>query len=77
MVKTLKNLLFQNQESYDLETWHAASRTQALQSYMNDDHRLTLTYLRKGHIGSPIRLNGKTVANSFNGEKLAGKDYID
>ena len=30
MVKTLKNLL-QNQMSYDLETWHVASVTQALQ----------------------------------------------
>ena len=29
IVKTFKNLL-QNQESYDLETWHAASETQAL-----------------------------------------------
>ena len=32
MVKTLKNLLFQNHKSYDLETWHVASRTQVLQS---------------------------------------------
>ena len=31
MVKTLKNLLLQNQ-TYDFETWHAASGTQALQS---------------------------------------------
>ena len=30
IVKTFKNLL-QNQESYDLETWHAASETRALQ----------------------------------------------
>ena len=29
--KNLKNLLFQNQMSYDLETWHVASVTQALQ----------------------------------------------
>ena len=38
-----KNLL-QNQKSYDLETWHAASGTQALQVYINDDPGLTLTY---------------------------------
>ena len=43
MVKTLKNLL-QNQMSYDLETWHVASVTQALQSYINYDPGLTLTY---------------------------------
>ena len=30
--KTLKNLLLQNQKSYDLETWHIASGTLALQS---------------------------------------------
>ena len=30
--KTFKNLLLQNRKSYDLETWHAASGTQALQS---------------------------------------------
>ena len=30
--KNLKNLLFQNQKAYDLETWHVASGTQALQS---------------------------------------------
>ena len=44
MVKILKNLLLQNQKSYDLETWHVASGTQALQSYINDDPGLTLTY---------------------------------
>ena len=32
MVKTFENLLLQNQMSYDLETWHVASGTQALQS---------------------------------------------
>ena len=31
MVKTFKNLL-KNQKSFDLETWHVASGTQALQS---------------------------------------------
>ena len=30
--KNLKNLLLQNQKSYDLETWLVASGTQALQS---------------------------------------------
>ena len=32
MVKIFKNLLLQNRKSYDLETWYAASGTQALQS---------------------------------------------
>ena len=44
MVKTFKNLLLQNQKSYDLETWHVTLGTQALQSYINDDPGLTLTY---------------------------------
>ena len=30
--KNLKKILLQNQMSYDLETWHVASVTQALQS---------------------------------------------
>ena len=30
--KNLKNILLQNQKSYDLETWHEASVTQALQN---------------------------------------------
>ena len=30
--KTLNNLLLQDQKSYDLETWHVALGTQALQS---------------------------------------------
>ena len=30
--KSLKNLLVQNQKSYDLETWHVSLGTQALQS---------------------------------------------
>ena len=31
--KTFKYLLFQIHKSYDLETWHVASGTQALQSF--------------------------------------------
>ena len=30
--KNLKNILLQNQMSYDLETWHVASGTEGLQS---------------------------------------------
>ena len=30
--KTFKNLFLKNQKTFDLETWHAASVTQALQS---------------------------------------------
>ena len=44
MVKTFKNLLLQNQKSYDLEACYVALGTQALQSCINDDPGLTLTY---------------------------------
>ena len=42
--ENLKKFLLHNQKSYDLETWHVALGTQALQSYINDDPGLTLTY---------------------------------
>ena len=42
--KTLKNLLLQSLKSYNLETWYVAPRTQALQSFINDDPGLTMTY---------------------------------
>ena len=41
--KTFTNLLVQNREFYDLETWHAASGTQT-QVCINGDPGLTLTY---------------------------------
>ena len=44
MVKTFENLHLQNWKSYDLETWHVASGTQALQSLYNVDPGLTFTY---------------------------------
>ena len=42
MVKTFKNLLLQNQKSYDLETWHWGLKLYKV--YINDDPGLTLTY---------------------------------
>ena len=39
-----KNLFFQNQKAYDFETWHEASGNGALQSYINRDPLMTLTY---------------------------------
>ena len=33
--------------------------------------------LRQGQIGSPVCLNEETITRSFNGGKLAAKDYID
>ena len=44
MVKTLKNLLLQNQRADDLETWYAALGAQVLQVFSNDDPGFTLIY---------------------------------
>ena len=74
MVKTFKNLLLQNQKSYDLETWHVAFGTQAQQSL----HKwwpwvdLDLFY-GKVNLGHLYFRMGKTVIKSFNGGKLAAK----
>ena len=78
MVKTFKNLLLQNQKSYDLETWHVALGTQALQSLYKwwpwVDLDLFYGKVKLGHLYVWM---GKTVKKSFNGGKLAAKDYID
>ena len=42
--KNFKNLLLQNQKSYDLETWHVALGLKLYKVYINDDPGLTLTY---------------------------------
>ena len=42
--KICKNLFLQNQKAYDFETWHEASGNGALQSYINRDSLMTLTY---------------------------------
>ena len=58
--KDLKNLLLQNQKSYDHEIWHVASGTlSSTKFFINGDPELTLTYLRQGQIGSPLLLNRK------------------
>ena len=44
MIKTLKNLLLQNQKANDLESWYVASVFQYYQVCSNDDPKLTLTY---------------------------------
>ena len=78
MVKTLKNLLLQNQKSYDLETWHVALGTQALQSLYKWWPWVDLDlFYHKVKLGHLYVWMGKTVIKSFNGGKPAAKDYID
>ena len=78
MVKTLKNLLLQNQRSYDIETWHVESGTQGLRSSYKwwpwVDLDLFYDKVKLCHLYVWM---GKTVTKSFNGGKLAAKDYID
>ena len=66
MAKTLKNLLLQNQKSYDLETWHVASGLKLYIVYINDDPGLTLTYfngkVKFGNLGFYI---GKSENSGF------------
>ena len=61
--KTLKNLLLQNQKSF--ESWYIASRTQSIPSFSNDDPRLTFDLFTAGQICVPIHLYGENVEKSF------------
>ena len=76
-IKTFKNL-FQNQEPYDLETWHVALGTQALQNLYKWWPWVDLDlFYGKVKLGNLYVWMGKTVIKSFNGGKFAAKDYID
>ena len=78
MVKTFKNLLLQNQKSYDLENWPVALGTQALQSLYKWWPWVDLDlFYRKVKLGHLYVWMGKTVIKLFNGGKLAAKDYTD
>ena len=57
MVKTLKNLLLQNQKANDLGTWYVALGMWAYQVCLNDEPKLTLTYLTSRSNLLPNALN--------------------
>ena len=66
MVKTFKNLLLQNRKFYDLEIWHAASGSQALQIIIKslDPLRAKKTFITKklGHtMASAIKASSVTL----------------
>ena len=42
--KNLKNLLLQNQQTNDLETWYVASCMKVLPKFLNYDPGLTMTH---------------------------------
>ena len=64
MVKTLKNLLLHNQESFGAKPWYIALRTQGLPC-TNDDRRLTIDLLWQGQICISIHLYWENVEKSF------------
>ena len=46
MVKPFKNPLLQNRQADFHKTWYVASGTAAHHRFLNDDHRVTLTYFK-------------------------------
>ena len=74
MVKTFENLLLQNRMSYDLETWHVALGTQALQSlykwWLWVDLDLFYRKVKFGNLGFSI---GKSENSGFS-ETIAAND---
>ena len=69
MVKTLKNLLLQNQEGFKAESW--TSWTQGLPSCSNDDPRLTFDlFTGQGQICISMHLYGENVEKSFSQKVL-------
>ena len=76
MVKTFENLLLQNRMSYDLETWHVASGTQALQSLYKwwpwVDLDLFYGKVKFGNLGFSI---GKSENSGFSW-KVVGADIL-
>ena len=45
MMSSLKNLILQNQESYEAESWYIVLGTQGLPNIFNDDPRMTFNLL--------------------------------
>ena len=63
MVKTFKNLLLQNQESFKAESWYIALRsTKFIQMVIVG---WPLTFLWQGQICIPMHLYGENVEKSF------------
>ena len=65
--KIFKNLLLQNRESFEAESWYIASGTQVLLSFFFQMMVIgrPLTFLRQCQICAPIHLSGENVEKSF------------
>ena len=62
MVKNFKNILLQNQEADDLETWYTATGTPVLPMFSYDDPELTLTIFMTG---SDLFLNASAWVKAY------------
>ena len=63
--KTIKNLLLQNQDSFETVSLYIAFGTQGLPVCSNDGLRLIFYRFTQGQICTPIHLSGENVQNSF------------
>ena len=70
MVKTFKNLLLENQKSYDLELSIKHLGLKFFKVYINDDPRMTLTYSTQMSIWTYVRLNEKDVTKLVKKQNL-------
>ena len=61
MVKTLENVLLQNQETFGAESWYIAWKTQTLSNCSNDDHMSTFDIYK--YAGERILTHGFMVFN--------------
>ena len=66
MVKTLKNLLLQNQESFEAKSCYIAFRTQVYQVCSNDNRR----FLWQDQICVPMHLYGENIEKSVSQDIL-------
>ena len=64
MVKTLKNLLLQNQDSFEAECWYIALGTHGLTFCSNNDRRLDFFY-GEVKFPPPYICMGKMLKNHF------------
>ena len=64
--KTFKNLLLQNQKSFDAESLYIASGIRGLPSLSNDViSMLTFDLLRQSHICAPMHFYGENIEKQF------------
>ena len=74
MVKSLKNLLLQNQESFEAEFCYIALG-KVYQVCANDDPRLTFNFIQQDQICIPMHLYGDDIKKSFSQNVLKANGW--